>query len=183
MEDLDFVPYEDDGEKNTPWLIPETEAVYYTGLPVMQQPFTDRILNNQVYLPQVEIMQVSKVSRIILDEYGNLVETYSDNPMPNTLMYDVEFPAGAIKPYAANMTAENIHNSVDSDENRSRTFGETLNYCKTANAATIADATSVRRNGQIYQRKTTSVWNLLIGTKYGSEQCYNLKYIKESYPF
>ena len=29
-------------------------------------------------------------------------------------MYDVEFPYGAIKPYAANMIAEKIHNSVDS---------------------------------------------------------------------
>ena len=52
MEDLDFVPYEDDGEKNTARFIPETEAVDSTGLPVLQKPVTDRLLNNQVYLPQ-----------------------------------------------------------------------------------------------------------------------------------
>ena len=37
MEDIEFVPYEDDGEKNTPQLIPETKAVDYTGLPVLQK--------------------------------------------------------------------------------------------------------------------------------------------------
>ena len=115
MEDLEFPPYEDDGEKNTPQLIPNTESVYYTGLPVLQQPVTDMLLNNQVYLPQGESMQVAKVVRRILDEYGKLVGTYSDNPMLNTLMYDVEFPDGATKPYAANIISENIHNFVYSD--------------------------------------------------------------------
>ena len=105
IEDLDFVPYEDDGEKNTPQLFPENEAVDYTGIPVLQQPVTERILNNQVYLPQGESMQVVKVDRRILDEYGKLVGTYSDNNMINTLMYDVEFPDGATKPYADNMIA------------------------------------------------------------------------------
>ena len=94
MEDLDFSPYEYDSEKNTPLLIPETEAVDSTSLPVLQQPVTYRILNNQVYVPQGEIMQVAKVARNILDEDGELVGTYSENPMLNTLMYDVEFPDG-----------------------------------------------------------------------------------------
>ena len=113
MEDIDFVPYEDDGEKNTPRSIPETEAVDSTGFPVLQQPVTDRLLNNQVYITQGESMKVAKVAQTILYEDGKLVGTYYDNPMLNTLMYEAEFPDGATKPYAANMIAENIHNSVD----------------------------------------------------------------------
>ena len=62
MEDIYFVPYEDDGEKNTPQLIPETEAVDSTGLPFLKQSVTDRLLNNQVYLPQGGSIQVSKVA-------------------------------------------------------------------------------------------------------------------------
>ena len=112
MKDLYFVPYEDDGEKNTPGLIPETEAVDSTGLPFLKQSVTDRLLNNQAYLPQGESMQAAKVSWRILDEYGKLVGTYSDNLMLNTLVYDVEFPDGATKPYAANMIIENIHKSM-----------------------------------------------------------------------
>ena len=74
-------------------------------------------------------MKVAKVARRILDEDENIVGTYSENPMLNTLMYDVELLYGATKPYYANMIAENIHNSVDSDGHQSRTFGEILNYC------------------------------------------------------
>ena len=128
MEDLDFIPYEDDGEKNTPRLIYETEAVDYSSLPVLKQPVTNRLMNNQVYLSQGESMQVSKVAQIILYEYGKLVGTYFENPMLNTFMYDVELPDGATKPYADNMIDKNIHNSVDSDGHRSRPFGEILNY-------------------------------------------------------
>ena len=102
--------------------------------------------------------------------------------MLNTLIYDVEFPDGATKPCAANMIAENIHNSVDLDGHRSRPFGEILYYCKTVNAVAIADAAAVGRNGRRYQRKKIAGWNLLIGMKYGSEQWYPLKYMKESYP-
>ena len=73
-------------------------------------------------------MQVAKFSRRILDEYGKLVGTYSVNPRLNTLIYDVEFLDGATKPYAANIIAENIHNSVYSGGHRFRSFGEILNY-------------------------------------------------------
>ena len=127
MEDLDFVPYEDDGEKNIPRLIPETEAVDYTNLPVLQKPFTDRLLNNKVYIPQGDSMQVSKVSRRIIDEYGKIVGTYSDNPMLYTLMYDVELPDGATKPYAANMIVSIIHKFVDLYGHRLKTFRDILN--------------------------------------------------------
>ena len=58
-------------------------------------------------------MQVAKVARRILDEDGKLVGTYSDNPTLNTLMYDVDLPDGAAKPYSANMIAENIYKYVD----------------------------------------------------------------------
>ena len=123
-------------------------------------------------------MKVDKVDQNILYEDGNLVGTYSDNPMINTLLYEAEFPDGATKPYADNMIAENIHKSVDSDGHQSRPFGDILNYFKTANAVAIADATSIGRNGRRYQRKKTARWNLLIGMKNGSEQWYPLKDMK-----
>ena len=76
-----------------------------------------------MYLLQGESIQVSKVAQSILDEYRKLVGTYSDNPMLNTLMYDVEFPDVATKPYDANIISENIHNSVDSGGHQSSHFG------------------------------------------------------------
>ena len=38
-------------------------------------------------------------------------------------MYDMGFPDGDTKPYAANIIAESVHNSDDLDGNQSRTFG------------------------------------------------------------
>ena len=108
-------------------MILETEAVDSTGLPVFQQPVIDILLNNQVYLPQGESIQVFKVARRILDEDGKLVGTYYENPILNTLIYDVDFPDGATKPYAANMIVEKIHNFVDSDGHQSRPLEEILN--------------------------------------------------------
>ena len=96
-------------------------------------------------------------------------------------MCELELPDGATNPYAANIIAENIHNSVDSDGHWSRPFGDILNYCKTLNDVAIADATAVGQNGRRYQRKTIAVWNLLIGMTDGSEQWYPLKDMKESY--
>ena len=84
-------------------------------------------------------------------------------------MYDVDLPDGAINPYDANIIPENIHSAVDSDRHWYRPFGEILNYCKTANAVAIYDATDVGQNGRIYQRKTTVGWNLLIGMNDVSE--------------
>ena len=91
-------------------MILETEAVDSTGLPVLKQLVTYRLLNNQVYISQGESMKVAKVAQRILDEDGNIDGIYSDNTMLNTLVYDVEFPYCAAKPYTANMISENIHN-------------------------------------------------------------------------
>ena len=43
------------------------------------------------------------------DADGNIVGTYDDNPILNTIVYDVEFPDGAVKQYAANVIAENMY--------------------------------------------------------------------------
>ena len=59
LTDTDFVPYEDD--ENKPRVMPESEAVDAAGLPVLQQSPTDHFINNQVYLPQGESMQVGTV--------------------------------------------------------------------------------------------------------------------------
>ena len=40
---------------------------------------------------------------------------YDDNPLLNSMSYDVEFPDGAIKEYSANVIAESMISQVDSD--------------------------------------------------------------------
>ena len=44
---------------------------------------------------------------------GQEIGTYNENPMIDTMKYEVEFQDGTIKEYAANVIADNIYAQVD----------------------------------------------------------------------
>ena len=69
----------------------------------VNQPMTDLIINSEVHLPQGEEMKAARVTERSTDEKGEIIGTYDENPILNTLMYDVEFPNGEIKEYGANI--------------------------------------------------------------------------------
>ena len=57
----------------------------------------------------LQIPERDKLSLIqICDEDGNVIGNANVRPELNTLMYEVEFPDGEIRPYAANIIADNI---------------------------------------------------------------------------
>ena len=64
----------------------------------------------------------AKVIRRTLDENGKVMGKHSDNPILNTLMYDVEFPDGTIRPYAVNVIADNIYAQFNSEGPRGGRF-------------------------------------------------------------
>ena len=103
-DEYDFVPYEDNEE--LPRTIPENEAVNAQGKPISQQPVTDMLINTEVLLPHGEELLAAKVIRRSMDEDGKVIGDYNDMPIFNTKLYDVEFPDGAIKPYAENVIAD-----------------------------------------------------------------------------
>ena len=47
--------------------------------------------------------------------YDKFIGYYNDTPMLNTILYDVHFPYGAIKPYSENLITENILTQVGDD--------------------------------------------------------------------
>ncbi len=53
-----------------------------------------------------------KVLRHSLEENGKVIGAFNDHPLLNTLVYDVEFPDGANKEYAANIIAESVLSQV-----------------------------------------------------------------------
>ena len=75
----------------------------------------DILVNTEVLLPGEDGKQLAKVIRRSVDDSGNLVGNWNENPILNTVLYDVEFPDGAIKSYGANVVAENILNTVGED--------------------------------------------------------------------
>jgi hypothetical protein len=55
------------------------------------------------------------VTQRALGPDGTVVGTYNNNPMLNSIIYEVEFPGGQVKEYSANTIAENMLTKVDSD--------------------------------------------------------------------
>jgi hypothetical protein len=60
-------------------------------------------------------MAVGKVARRALGPDGRVTGTYDENPMLNSIIYEIEFPDGQVKEYAANFIAENMLTQVDAD--------------------------------------------------------------------
>ena len=110
-DEVEYTPYE--YEDGAPRSIPENEAVDAAGKPLFQQSVTDTLIQAEVLLPHGEELLAAKVIRRTLDENGKVMGKHSDNPILNTLMYDIEFPDRTIHPYTANVIADKIYAQVD----------------------------------------------------------------------
>jgi hypothetical protein len=91
------------------------------------------------------------------------VVSYDNNPYINTMIYEVEFPDGQLREYAANIIAENMLTQVDSD-GYSITMMEGIIDSKKDDAVAFQknEMHVVTRCGQKRLRKTTQGWKLLI---------------------
>jgi hypothetical protein len=108
-------------------------------------------------------MTTGKVMQHALGPDGKTAGTYDDNPMLNWIVYEVEFPDGQVKEYAANVIAENMLTQVYSDGYSTTILKSIINYQKDeAVAVSKADKYVYTRSGQKRLRKTTIGWSLLI---------------------
>ena len=73
-----------------------------------QLPAYDRLLNAEVQLQHDDRVTTGKVKHRALGPDGNMVGKYDNNPMLNSIMYEVEFADGTVKEYGANIIAENM---------------------------------------------------------------------------
>ena len=176
----EFDYYEDSSHR--PLHLPEADVVDATGKPIMQQAMTDKLISVEVTLPNGdEANALGKVLRRSVDEDGRLKGKYNDNPLFNTLVYDVQFSDGTVKEYQANMIAQNILEQVDKDGHYAVGF-QIIGHKMDGDAVRKEDRYIIRRNGQKEMRKTTTGWRLLLQWKDGTRQWIPLKDIKESNP-
>jgi hypothetical protein len=164
--------------------IPEIEDTVDTrGKLLNQQPAYDRLINAEVQLQLGDDMINAKVKKRALGHDGTTVGTYDDNPMLNSIIYEVEFPDGQVKEYSANTIAENMLTQVDSDGFTLTMMEGIVDYQKDdATAVSKQDMFVVTARGQKRQRKTTTGWKLLVKWKDQSESWIHLKDMKESHP-
>ena len=176
----EFIAYEDEDEE--PRLVPEADIVDAAGKPVNQQSTTDVLLNAELLLPHGESQQLAKVVRRAVDQDGKVIGSFNENPILNTLVYEVEFPDGAMKSYSANIIAENILQQVDNHGRHSHTLVDILDARKGKKAVGKSNAFITTKSGRRKLRQTTMGWDLQVRWGDGSVQWIPLKILKESNP-
>ena len=151
-------------EDEDPRHVPDIEdTVDANGRLLNEQPAYDRIINAEVHLQLGDNYQKAKVIGRAIGPDGLVAGEYDDNPMLNSIVYDVEFPDGTIREYSANLIAENMLTQVDSDGYSLSLMEGIVDYRKDeAGAVSKDDGYVVTKCGKKQLRKTTSGWHLLV---------------------
>jgi len=179
-----FIAYEDDSisnESSTPPLVDE-DPVLLNGQAAFEKPITDHLIHAEVHLPQGEQIRNAKVLRRATDSEGRVKGHYHQNPLLNTIRYEVEFPDSEVKEYAANTIAENMYAQVDAHGFTHTMVDAILDYRRLDEAISKSDQYIVTKSGQRRMRQSTIGWDLLILWKDGREEWIPLKVMKESNP-
>ena len=164
-------------------MVLETEDVVNAmGKQLNQNPAYDRNINSEVALQIDNEVKKGKLVRRATGLDGKVTGTYDNNPILNTVLYDVEFPDRPVREYAANVIMENMLTQVDSD-------GFTLTMTKgivdfkmdPAVAIPKDEKYLITKSGRQQLRKTTSGWKLLMAWVDDSETWVPLKDLKESH--
>lgn len=173
--------------------IPEQDAVDANGKPIDNlDHILDTYINMEVRLPRGEEKELyGKVIGLCLDQNGKVIGQPHQNPVLNTLMYEVKFEDGTSQAYAANQIAENMWRSVNDEGYHQDTLESILDIRFQKNA--VKDGFVYDRNGQRRLRKTTRGVDLKVAIRMGEdsplgkatkvvEQWVPLKDMKASYP-
>ena len=180
--DTTYTPYGDDTEPASVQLPEDNDPIDTNGTAIFEKPITDRLIHAELNLPQGENLRNAKVVGRTQDSDGKPIGTYDDNPILNSMIYDVEFPDGEIREYSANLIAENMYAQVDANGHSHTLLDSIIDFSKDGNAVEKEDMYIYTKSGQRRERKTTQGWKLLVLWKNGSEQWIPLKLLKESHP-
>jgi len=181
-EDKEFEEFQSEDEPAR--IVPDVEdTVDSKGQLINQQPIYDQLINAEVQLQLGDQMSRGIVRRRATGPDGRAHGVYDSNPIRNSIVYEVEFPDGQVKEYAANVIAENILARVDQEGYSITMMEGIIDYEKDeAVAVSKADRYVVTRRGNRRARKSTVGWKLLVQWKDGTETWIPLKDMKESHP-
>ena len=150
-----FIPYSG-GDLDLPALHEVDEDPFHPyGAAVFENPITDIWIHAELNLPQGEVMKRVKLVRLSKDEDGNIIGKYDNNPMLNTMVYDVELPDGNICEYRANLIAELMYYQVYSEGVSHSILSGILNFSKDSTAIQKVDQCIITKSGQHRMWKST----------------------------
>ena len=162
--------------------IPDADIVDDQGNPLHPTLATNILMNAEVLIPQGEEWRLAKVIRMSVDSDGKVGGNYNDLPILNTFLYDVQFTDCAIKPYFANLTAENILMQVNSDGYHCQLLDGIQNHSEDKLTVEKKDRWIVPKLGGRSMRQTTVGWKFHVKWKDGTVTWVSLKDLKESNP-
>ena len=153
-----------------------------TGRILEQQLAFNKIINAEVMIQTGDEMAMGKVARQSLDADGRTTGTYHDNPVLNTITFDVEFSDRQVKEYGANIIAEKMLTQVDSDGYSLSLMDSIIDHQRDpSQAIPIEDKYITTKSGLRRLGKTTKGWKLLIKWKDKSKVWINLADMKEAH--
>lgn len=144
----------------------------------------DSLLSAEVLLPKGDFQFIAKVVKRKRDDDGNPVGRAHSNPILDTRVYEVEFPDGSIKDYAANVLAEALYAQVDETGNRFLLLKDIIDHEKDSTALSQNEAEVINLNGSRNPaiKFTTKGWKFCCQWTDGSTSWEPLRNLKESNP-
>ena len=136
-------------------------------------------MNAEVLPPQGEDVRLAKVTRRNVEYNGKVIGDYNKTLTVNTILYDFQFPDGAIKTYSANITAEKIFTQVDSDVYHNQLLERVFDHSKDKQEVEKKDQWIVTKCGRRSMSQTTIGWKFRVKWKDGTVTLTSIKDIKE----
>ena len=113
------------------------------------------MIQAELILPQGDKLRLAKVIGIMVGPEGNTVGTFHETPIYNSIIYDVEFPDGEVKEYAANVIVENMLAQVDNEGFTLSLLDAIVDYKKDEHAVARDTQYAITTRGGWRLRKTT----------------------------
>ena len=180
LDEYNYDPRESDSDEPIGWI--DGDPIEPDGTAVFENSRSDTLINAEVLLPQGEDIITAKVKGRHVTENGEVVGKYNTNPTLNSIIYDVSFPNGAVKQYAANTIAEALYSTTDNEGHSKAVLDCILEHSKNDRAISKTDRHIITKSGNRRIRKTTIGWNILVRWKNQTEAWVPLKLMKENYP-
>ena len=181
MNPLDYDPRDQDDQEPIGWI--DGDPIDSTNnSAVFEHSLSDTLIGAEVLLPHGDEVKAARVKGRHKDENGNVIGAFNDNPLLNSLIYDVEFPDGTIREYAANVIAQNMYSSLDENGFSKLILDTILEHAKDNSATDKADKYIITKKGRRRLRKSTIGWKILVRWKDGNEQWVPLRLLKDNYP-
>ena len=151
-------------------------------IPDTDEESYDALVNAEVVLPHQDKQRYAVVLGRHKRDDGSTVGQKHNNPIFNSAVYDVQFPDGAVKQYAANVIAENLYAQVDVDGHTSLVLDSITDHRKDEAAVRKEDQYFKTKQGRKKLRQTTKGWELCVQWRTGEEQWVPLRELKQSNP-